>query len=278
MSRRFVNISSGGIGYISITVLHLLLLWPFISIAGDPRSDSIQAYHQMEESPFDSNTFQSSLKLVNAAYESNPEEPWVYIAYSLATMQQGYRIGSWFRLKSFRSGYIEKALELAEKAKIYGESESQSYAHLARIKIIQKKYREAWDLLNQSYRLDNENFYAWFYRALIHYYMKGYEDAWTHLDEAQERVTERYQKKLVTRQRQRIARKQGNKVLEEQMYKRNIEDFPDNPYMYGNYASFLLANKRYKESVDFYEKAIAIKPYPRALSKLEEAKKKAGLN
>lgn len=105
--------------------------------------------------------------------------------------------------------------------------------------------------------------------------MKGYKDAVSNLDEAESQITHKYQKKLITRQRQRVARKLGDKVLEERMYKKNIDDFPENAYMYGNYASFLLKNGRPEESVVFYEKAISISPYTRALKKLEEAKRKA---
>ena len=256
---------------------HLFLILSTSIFAGTARDQAMKAYHLMEESPFDSRVFQESISLIDSAYESDPNEPWIYIASSLAIMQRGYKIGSWYSHKSFRSGAIDKALQFAEKAKQLGKTESQAYAHLARILIIKNEYRKAWDLLNKSHQLDNNNYYAWFYKALIYYYMKGYDDSLPNLDEAEKHITHRYQKKLITRQRQRVARKQGNKVLEEKMYKKNIEDFPENAYMYGNYASFLLNNDRPRESVIYYEKAISIKPYPKAIEKLEEAKRKAGM-
>lgn len=70
----------------------------------------------MEESPFDDATFQASMVLINSAYETDPNEPWIYIASSLAVMQQGYNIGSWYTQKSFTEGTVEQALQFAEKA------------------------------------------------------------------------------------------------------------------------------------------------------------------
>ena len=148
---------------------------------------------------------------------------------------------------------------------------------LARVMIIKQEYKKAWHLLNKAYKLDKSNYYTWLYKSLIGYYMKAYDDALSNLDEAEKHITHRYQNKMVTRQRQRVARRVGDKALEEKMYKKNIDDFPDNPYMYGNYASFLLRNDRPKESVFYYEKAISITPYPRAVEKLKEAKRKAGI-
>lgn len=142
------------------------------------------------------------------------------------------------------------------------------------MQIIKGEYRQAWVLLNKSYQLDNNNYYAWFYKALIAYYMKEYDDTLSKLNEAENRITHRYQKKHVTRQRMRVAKKTGDKELTEKMYKKNIEDFPENAYMYGNYASFLLDNDRPEESVIYYEKAISISPYQQAINSLEEAKQK----
>lgn len=260
-----------------IIATYLLLVLPTNTFADTARNYAMKAYHLMEESPFDNGVFQESMSLIDSAYKSDPNEPWVYIASSLAIMQQGYKIGSWYNHKSFRSGIVDKALQFAEKAKQLGKTESQAYAHLARMLIIKNEYRKAWEFLNKSYQLDNSNYYAWFYKALISYYMKGYDDTLSNLDEAEKHITHRYQKKFITRQRQRVARKQGDKALEEKMYKKNIEDFPENAYMYGNYANFLLKNGRPRESVVYYEKAISITPYPNALNKLEEAKRKAGM-
>jgi len=265
------------IRHLSIISACLMLVLSTSSLAGSSKDYAMKAYHLMEESPFDREAFQRAVELINSAYKSNPNEPWVYIAYSLAAMQQGYKSGSWYRHKSFGNGVIDKAYQFAEKALQLGINESQTYAHLAKVLIIKKEYRKAWKLLNKSYQLDKSNYYSWFYKGIIDYYMKGYDDSLSNLDEAEKLITHRYQRKLITRQRQRIARKQGDKNLEERMYKKNIEDFPKNAYMYGNYASFLLKNSRPKESVFYYEKAISIAPYQKAVNKLKEAKKKAGI-
>lgn len=253
----------------------VLFLCSSFATASNSRLLAMEAYHKMEESPFDAEVYQRSLELISQAHADNADEPWVYIAASLASMQAGYKVGSWYRGKSFGKDAIDKAYQFAVKAKEIGVNESQAYAHMARMEIIKAEYRKAWELLNQAYRVDNENFYAWFYKAIIHVKKKGYDEAWTYLDEAEKRISHRYQMKLVTRERQGVARKKGDVLLEERMYKKNIEDFPENAYMYGNYGSFLLRNGRPEESIIYYEKAIAITPYPLALKKLKEAKTKA---
>lgn len=242
------------------------------------RDSARKAYHLMEESPFDGMIRANALKLISKANQTDPNEPWVYIASSLATMQSGYKIGSWFHKDSFQERALDKALELANKAIQVGPDESQAYAHLARVLIIKGEYRKAWDHLNTAYQLDNSNFYAWFYKALVFYYKQGYDKALENLDEAEALITHRYQIKMVTRQKGNVARQTGDTALEEKMYKKNIEDFPQNAYMYGNYGSFLLRNNRPKEAVHIYEQAIAISPYPQARKMLEKAKKELGVD
>ena len=272
-----------------ILILLLGVIYPGMLVYGEIKDDdnlanvdgenakalAKKAYFTLEESPFDREVYRQAGILLNSANSLNDKEPWVYIGLSLATMQHGYKKGSWFRQKSFSKRSVDKAFEHAKKAVELGPNESQSYAHLARMYIIKKEYRKAWGELNTSYALDNNNFYAWFYKGLVYYYMKGYEKAVVNLDEAEKNIIHRYHKKLVTRQRQRVARKMGDKELEEKMYKKNIQNFPDNAYMYGNYAGFLFRNKRYEKAAEFYEKAINIKPYAHAQGQLIKAKIKA---
>ncbi|WP_133297426.1 tetratricopeptide repeat protein [Motiliproteus coralliicola] len=252
-----------------------LLLFFSATVFGSAKDDAMTAYFLMEESPFDRDVFSRSMKLINSAYQADQNEPWVYIASSLSTMQRGYKIGSWFHSKSFKPGTIDKAHEFALKAVEHGADKSQAHAHLARVMIIKQQYREAWNSLNTAYQRDNNNFYAWFYKGIIGYYMKDYDRALSHFDKAQTLTTKRYHQKLVTRQKQRVARGQGNKLLEEQLYIKNINDYPDNAYMYGNYAHYLLKNNRPSESVTYYKKAISIKPYRQALKMLIVAEEKA---
>ncbi len=241
------------------------------AFVGSSKELAQKAYFMLEESPFDNDVFESSVMLINNAAAKNKDEPWVYIALTEATLLNGYNYGNFFSRKSYSQGTIEKAQKYADKAIVLGGSESQSYANLARIYIIQKKYKKAWFELNKAYQLNNASFYTWYYKAVINYYMKDYTKAASHLDEAEPFRLHNYQKRFITRIRQKVARAVGNKKLEEAMYLRNINDFPESAYMYGNYGNFLLKNKRYNESIEYYKKAIQINPYNLAKRQLEKA-------
>lgn len=231
----------------------------------------------MEESPFDRAVFNESINILDSAFKSDQNEAWVYLAYSLAVMQQGYKIGSWYELESFDGRAIDKALEFATKANELGRDVSQTYAHLALVYIIKSEYKQAWEFLNKAHQIDKDNYYVWLYKSLIYYYMRDYEHALLTLENAEMLVQHKYHNKFITREKQRIARKTGNKELEESMYKKNIENFPDNAYMYGNYGAFLYRNKRYAEAVEYYSKAVSIKSYPNAVEWLEKSKTMAGI-
>jgi Tfp pilus assembly protein PilF len=47
---------------------------------------------------------------------------------------------------------------------------------------------------------------------------------------------------------------------------------PQNAHAHGNYANFLLSQKRYDEAITSYEKALSIASYPLAREQLERAK------
>ncbi len=68
----------------------------------------------------------------------------------------------------------------------------------------------------------------------------------------------------------------ATKNLEERdrLYREMIDLDPDYAYAWGNYGSFLLGQKRYREAVQNLERAVELKPYGLAVSQLAEARRK----
>jgi len=54
--------------------------------------------------------------------------------------------------------------------------------------------------------------------------------------------------------------REGNAVDAEQVFKRNMEQFPDNPNAYDSYAEALAANNNFQESRKYYEMAMDKNP------------------
>lgn len=246
--------------------------------SNEAREHAMKAFFMMEESPFDDKVFEKGIQNIKKANEIDPEEEWVFVSASLAALLQGYKIGNMYSSKTFTEESIDKAYEFAEIAIGKGGKQSQTHAQMARVLIIKGNYKKAWMILNKAYKLDEKSFYAWFYRGVISRLMQDYERAEKNFIEAQNNISHKYQKKLVTRQRQYAAEAAGDHEKEEEMLLLNIADFPRNAYMYGNYANFLYRFQRYEEAVDFYVKAIAITPYGNAIKWHKKAKEKASSN
>lgn len=232
-----------------------------------------EAYHQIEANVFNGNALAEAVNKMGKAHQLNNKDPWVYLSASLFTLVQGYKIGDWYRIGTFQDGTVDKALGYAAKALEVDDKESQCYAHLARLKIIQKKYREAWDLLDKAHELEPDNFYAWYFRGIIAEKMRDPERGISYFQEAEKHLQFSYQQKLLNNHRQELAKLSGDAVSQEALLKKNIDNYPNDPIVYGNYAMFLKTQKRYDESITYWEKAIALSPYRHALEQLEETRK-----
>ncbi len=126
--------------------------------------------------------------------------------------------------------------------------------------------------LNRAYEIDPDDFYPWYYRAVISVRMKDFEKADSYLNEAELRADQFYQSSWVTGRRINVAKLIGDEASIDRAYRKSIEVDPTSPHRYGNYAHYLQKKKRYKEAIAYYEKAISITPYPAALKGLEETK------
>jgi tetratricopeptide (TPR) repeat protein len=175
-------------------------------------------------------------------------------------------------MNTFDDGAVEKALAFAKRALELRPTESQASAQVARIYIIKKEYQTAWTLLNTAYDNDATNYYPWYLRGVIAVKMNDPKRALVQFDEAEKLAKHKYQHRQLNYQRQYIAKMNGDAAAEEALLKKNIQDNPDRANIYGNYAQFLKKHKRYDEAIAYWEKAIAISPYPHAIEQLKKTR------
>lgn len=262
-------------------VLKLLLqvtLILFISGCASPPCEDKTAnecgreiYYQLDEHIFDIEETRKAVKKLEYVANIDKDAEWVALSFSLLLLNSAYEVGDLYLKSSYDDNLLaeskKKASEISDNIEL-----SQSHAHLARLQIIEGEYRKAWFTLNEAHQLDNNNFYPWFLKGVISYFMGDYSSAEELLIKSEKISEFKYQRRLATRYRQKVARQEGDSSKEEELLLKNIRENPDYAYMYSHYAGFLERQQRYKEAIEYYEKTIAIKPYPNAIRQLERLK------
>jgi len=231
-----------------------------------------KAFYQIESRPFSQDVTRKAVEDIVRAQKTAPSDPWVLIAISRALMEQGYLKGNRSKLSSYDAKSMEGARSYAKQALETGRQESMAYVQWARIQIITEDYRGAWETLNQAHKIDPDGFYPWYFRAIISLNMNDPARAEDALNEADSRSVLPYHGRWVAQSRITLAQLKKDPAAEEAYYKKAIALEPQEPHPYGNYAGFLKRHKRYDESITYYEKALAIAPYPLAEEQLRQTR------
>lgn len=234
-----------------------------------------EAFHQAASHAFNRQSREAATEKLQTAWQINPGEPWIYLTESMMTLQEGYRIGTWYKAKTFMPGTADRAIEIANKAVSLDPNFSKGYSQLAWLYIIKEDYEKAGELLEIAYKQDKKSFQVWLYKGTLALVTGDTETAGRMFEEALRYATHSYEKDIIRGRKQDVAQIIGNTDEEERILLEQIETNPDSAYSYGNYANFLMRNGRYNEAVNYYEKTISIKPYRHALRRLEEARRMA---
>ncbi len=231
------------------------------------------AYFRIEANVFFPEELEKAQEMIEQAYELNPKEPYTRLAASLAILVDGYRIGDWYDRSTFDKGTVERAIEKAREAIALDRGLAQSYAHLARLCIIEDRHKDALDNIRKAKELDRRNFYPWYFEGIVYETIGNARLALKAFAEAEKRVALKHHRRLLNGRRQNVAEMTNNFVEQERLLKENIANEPDDPYVYGNYAFFLKHQKRYDESVVQWENALKRGRYRHAEEQLEETKR-----
>jgi tetratricopeptide (TPR) repeat protein len=238
--------------------------------SSEPARIAQAAFYALEANPWDGEIIDGAVKDLLRAYESAPTDPWVLIGISRALLAQGYIKGDRADLSSYEADKVAAALDFANRAVEHGNANDMAHVALARMQIITKNERGAWESLNKAHSLDPQAFYPWYYRAVVSLKMRDYKRGADALREAEKHATMKYQREWVVGRMINVAELTNNVQEQETYYKRMIELSPTDATRYGNYALFLKTHKRYDEAITFYKKAISIRPYGLAVEQLKQ--------
>ncbi len=238
--------------------------------AGDANAE--RAYYELDGDLLSRATLAKALATVERARQANPRDPWAYATQSYAVLAGGYQIGDRYSLKSYDPAAVDRALGLAKRAVELDPSTSLFHAHLARIQLIKGDYETAFEELTTAHDLDPDSFYPWYLLGIIAEKRRNRAEAELYFLEADLRKSQPSHAGSLNTRRQNLARMAGDLAAEERLLKEGIELDPKSPYGYGNYATFLMRQKRYDEAVKNWETAVRLGPYRHALDQLEKTK------
>jgi tetratricopeptide (TPR) repeat protein len=243
---------------------------------GQATEQARRAFFAVESDPFEKDAVKSALLDLQRAHEAEPGNAWVLIALSRLLLEQGYIQGDRSQRAAYRSrdlkaadGHARQALELAPE-------EPMAHVQVARLQIIAGDHAAAAPSLDKAAELAPDDFYPWYYRAVIALKAKDAQAAIEGLDAAQARAAMPFQKEWVVDRRIDVAQLKGDPAEEERLHKQLIAISPASSHYYGNYALFLRKQKRFDESVEHYRKALAIRPYRLAREQLQETQRLRG--
>lgn len=248
------------------------------SDAESARKLASSAYYQIDGNRFDRAQLVEAFTKLDQAAKINPNEPYLYLSGSLASLVLGFRMGDWYELSSFENGTVERALPLAEQAVQLAPALSQAHAQLARIYIMRKDFAKAETSIAKAKELEPQSFYPWYFEGIYYEKLRNVDAARTALDAAELRATQQHQRESVNRHRARVAEVSRDPALQEQFLVKNIASNPNDGRLYSEYAGFLMCKGRYEEAVIQWEKTMRLMPlWPYAEAQLAKARRMAAI-
>ena len=231
-----------------------------------------EAYYTIERAPLNLAEREKAQNLIQRAYAQDSNEPWVAIAQSRLTLIDGYRVGQRHNLKSYDRDAVELSKEQAAQAVKNAPDQAMAHIQLAMALTILGELRSAWNHLNTADSLDEASFYPWYLRTVIAIHKKDESFAKRGFNEIEKRISHDYQRRLLLQEKMRLTKITKDIEERERLHQATINLDPNDAYAWGNYGSFLLAQKRYHEAVHYLEKAVSLKPYGLATSQLATAR------
>jgi cytochrome c-type biogenesis protein CcmH/NrfG len=260
-----------------VVLLAAVCLSALPAVAEQPsqaRAIARAAFELIEEHPFEHARLRQAMAEIDRARALDPDESYVFLAAALLLKAAGYHSGDRFEERSFSPELLEKSIELTERAVKADEKNVDAHVELASLYVAQRRFPEAQHHFFVAYKLAPEDFDVWYGQAVAWWKQGNAQKSHTALAGAEKRVRTDHDRITLLRQKERVARSRNNWPEVEAILEEEIRLTPDSPWAHGNYAGFLLRQRRYDEAVAEYEKAVKLGPYPIAERGLQEAKKR----
>jgi Tfp pilus assembly protein PilF len=200
------------------------------------------------------------------------DAPNAYLAWSLVTLADGHKGGDRFQRANYLRGSVRAAVVVADLALKRYPDVSLAHSHRALLHLVSGELEAAQRELEVAETLAKPGFHSQLYAAVIDDEAGRRVRAHELLIQAERFATHPHHYTMVNRARVRVARRDGDRELEEQLHLENIEMNSGSAHAHGSYGDFLLRVRRTEEAALRYERATAIERYPAAVRGLDKAR------
>jgi Tfp pilus assembly protein PilF len=249
-------------------------------IASAVRGDDSQArvlahsaYRMLLEKPYDAASLNAAVRDIRKAHDLDANEPYVWVASAALVQNLAYISGDRTEARSFQSGALDEAAGLLRKALAIDPNLGDAHADLGWILIAQKQFQQADHEFFVGHQVDPENFDVWIGQAVCWWKQGNVAKSEAALAGAERRVRSNADHLKLNGHKERMARSRHDAVALEGILREDMSLDPQSPWVHGNYALFLMDQRRYDEAIVEYKKALAIAPYPLAEHQLAEAER-----
>lgn len=230
------------------------------------------AYRSLVNRPYDLDSVRLAASKLEQASRLSPDEAWVHIGLGQLALTRGHDGGSWYKMKRYDTAAVAFARREAEKALAADSANAQAWCFNALIHILDKRWDLVQNDVNRAYQLDTAAFKPYHLRAVTYRLLKQYDKSRQFYLLADSHAVEIGQKKLVLQGLADVARGQGDHAEQLRLLMMGVENDPTNGWAVGLVAEWYMAQKRYPEAVQWWERTVAIASFPRARDQLAKAR------
>ena len=230
------------------------------------------AYSTLENRPFEMDSVNVAIRQLATASTLSPDESWVHIGLGQLALTRGHDAGSWYKMKRYDPAAVEVARTEAAKALAADSAEPQAWCFSALLHILDKRWDLVQSEVNRAYLLDTSAFKPYHLRAVTYRLLKQYDKSRQFYKLADCHAVEIEQKKQVLQGLSEVAKGLGDYAEQLRLLMQVVENDPTNGWAIGLVAEWYMAQKRYPEAVQWWEKTVAIAPFPRAVDQLAKAR------
>jgi Tfp pilus assembly protein PilF len=237
------------------------------------RAMSKEAYETIYQHPFEPPILDKAGKQLDQAHALNEKEPYVWLGAAELVLAEGFHSGNFLNARNYEPGTADRAMTLAQRALQLDAKLSDAHIVAAKIFLMLGRFTDAQRELDSARQLEPTGFKPWFYQAVWYWRQGDVAKCQEALRSARAAARSDWEQRSLLYQLEEMAESRGDEEQHEKIHKALIALDPNRPWPHGNYGWFLLERERYDEAIAEFEKAVAITPYPNAVSGLEEAKR-----
>lgn len=231
-----------------------------------------RAYIALESRPYDRDSVAFADQSLAKAKRLAPEEVWVHIGLAHLALVRGHDGGSWYAGKMFDPNALGIAREEASKAVVDDPKEAMAWCMQGWVDILDKDFPRVQADVNQAYLLDTSLFEPYFLRAAALLGNRQYEKAKGFYLLADSHAVRPKQKANAHRGLSSVAYGQHDRAEELRQLLLQAAVEPDNGWGQSLVGEWYSREKRWPEAVEWWERTVALAPFPRAVEQLRKAR------